>query len=89
MTAMVLAGASKKFIPGDLLIQVKPGVSKGEVDKLICTYGTAAGETEAIRVHRIKVPEHALEKIKQALAKKPNISFALRKFYCRGRLYPE
>ncbi|ACN15734.1 putative alkaline serine protease (subtilase family protein) [Desulforapulum autotrophicum HRM2] len=92
---LVLAGSglvqadSKKFVPGELLIQVKQGVTKGAVDKLLNSYDAAtAGEIESIKTRRIKVPVHALEQVKKALSKNPNIQFVEENFYAEAGYVP-
>ena len=88
-SGLVQAGGNKKFVPGELLIQVKPGVKKGDVDKLLNGHGAAtAGEIENIRVRRIKVPEHALEQVKKALSKNPNIQFVEENFIAEAAYVP-
>ena len=83
------AGNANKFVPGELLIQAKAGVAKGRIDKLLKSHGAGtAGEIERIKVRKIKVPAHALEKIKQALAKNPNISFVEKNFIAEAGYEP-
>lgn len=80
-SGLVQAGDSKKFVPGELLIQVKPGVAGEDVDNLLHAHGAVtAGEIENIKVRRIKVPEHALEQVKKALSNNPNIHFVEENF---------
>lgn len=84
------ADSSKKFVPGELLIQIKPGVAKGDVDKLIHAHGgVTAGEIENIIVRRIKVPEHALEQVKKALSKNPNLNFVEENFIAEAGYIPD
>jgi subtilisin family serine protease len=75
-SSLAWANNGNKFVPGELLIQVKPGVSKGKIDTLLKAHGAAtSGEIETIRIRKINVSDHALEKVKGALEKNPNISF--------------
>ena len=88
-SGLAQAGSGKKFVPGELLIQVKPGVTKGNVNKLLNAHGAAtAGEIENIRVRRITVPEHALEQVKKALSKNPNIHFVEENFIAEAGYVP-
>ncbi|NDY71054.1 peptidase S8 [Desulfobacter hydrogenophilus] len=88
-SGFVQAGSSKKFMPGELLIQVKSGATKGDVNKLLNSHGAAtAGEIEKIKVRRIKVPEHALEQVKKALSKNPNIQFVEENFIAEAGYVP-
>ena len=83
------AGNGNKFVPGELLIQAKAGVSKGKIDKLLKSHGAGtAGEIENIKIRKIKVPAHALEKVKQALAKNPNISFVEKNYIAEAGFEP-
>ncbi|WP_320044175.1 S8 family serine peptidase [uncultured Desulfobacter sp.] len=89
VSGLAQASGSKQFVPGELLIQVKPGVEKGAVDKLLHSQGAVtAGEIENIKVHRIKVPEHALEQVKKTLAKNPNIEFVEENFIAEAGYVP-
>ncbi|ACN15724.1 putative alkaline serine protease (subtilase family protein) [Desulforapulum autotrophicum HRM2] len=59
------------------------------MDKLLHSHGAAtAGEIENIRVHRITVPEHALEQVKKALSKNPNIQFVEENFIAESGYVP-
>jgi len=83
------AGSSKKFVPGELLIQVKQDVTRGAVDNLLHAHGAVtAGEIENIKVRRIKVPEHALEQVKKALSNNPNIHFVEENFIAEAGYVP-
>lgn len=80
---------SAKFVAGELLIQQKAGVAKGAVDKDIASLGAATvEEIDQIRVKRIRVPEHALAKVKAALAKNPNITFVEENFLAQSATIP-
>ncbi len=70
------ADNGQDVVPGELLIQVKPGVSKGKIEALLNSNGAdTAGQIEHIKIRRLKVPAQAIEKVRNALAKNPNISF--------------
>jgi len=92
---LVLAGSglvqadSKEFVPGELLIQIKPDVTRGDVDNLLHSHGAVtAGEIENIKTRRITVPEHALEQVKNALSKNPNIQFVEKNFIAEAGYVP-
>jgi subtilisin family serine protease len=83
------AGNGKKFVPGELLIQAKAGVSRGKIDKIIKSHGGGAtGEIEKLKVRKIRVPAQALEKVEQTLAKNPNISFVEKNFIAEAGYEP-
>ncbi|WP_020589442.1 S8 family serine peptidase [Desulfobacter curvatus] len=88
-SGLAQAGGSQKFVPGELLIQVKPDVPRGDVDNLLHSHGAVtAGEIENIKVRRIKVPEHALEQVKKALSNNPNIHFVEENFIAEAGYVP-
>ncbi|WP_020589444.1 S8 family serine peptidase [Desulfobacter curvatus] len=88
-SGLAQADSSKKFVPGELLIQVKPSVTKRNVDRLISSFGAVtAGEMENIKARRIKVPEHALEQVKKALSNNPNIQFVEENFIAEAGYVP-
>ena len=77
------------YVADELLVQPKVGVSKAKIKEIVEMHGAAtAGEIEQIRVRRIKVPAHALEKVKAALEKNPHISFVENNFFATGSAEP-
>lgn len=65
-----------RHVRGELLIKSKAGTSKNKMQGILARHGAVtAGEIEQINVKRIRVPDHALEKVKAALEKNPHISF--------------
>lgn len=78
-----------RYVASELLVQPKLGVSKAKMKGILERHGAAtAGEIEQIRVRRIKVPAHALEKVKAALEKNPHISFVENNFFATGSAEP-
>ncbi|MFC1657373.1 S8 family serine peptidase [Candidatus Moduliflexota bacterium] len=78
-----------RFVEGELLIQAKAGVARGKIDNLLGMHGAATeGEIAAIKVRRVRVPAHALEKVKAALSKNPNISFVEENFIAEASFIP-
>ncbi len=70
------AGIASDYVPGELLIQPKAGVADETLDKILAGHNTTIiGEIQQIRVKHIKVPAHALEKVKLALSNNPHIEF--------------
>jgi len=77
----IAPSAAEKFVPDELLIQFYAGVSKEKSDEVLRGLGvTDVDEIKPIRVKRIKVPEHALEHVKEALAKNPHVKFVEKNF---------
>ena len=64
------------YLADELLVQPKAGVSKGKIAEIIAGEGaTMVGEIPQIRVKQIKVPAHALERVKEALSRNPHVNF--------------
>ena len=78
-----------RHMEGELLIRSKPGVSKDKMQGILANHGAVtAGEITQIKVKLIKVPDHALEKVKAALEKNPHISFVEHNFIAEGFAEP-
>jgi hypothetical protein len=76
-------------VRGELLIKSKEGVSKGEMQRILARHGAVTeGEITQIEVKLIRVPDHALEKVKAALEKNQHISFVERNFIAEGFAEP-
>lgn len=83
------ANGNGKYVADELLVQSKVGVSKAKMKEILEPHGAAtAGEINQIRVRQIKVPAHALEKVKAALEKNPHISFVENNFFAAGSAEP-
>ena len=71
------ANGAVKFMAEELLIQPKAGVSTAEVEDIVRGHsGKIMDEIGPLRVKRIRVPAHALERVKAALEKNPKMEFA-------------
>ena len=78
-----------QHVRGELLIRSKAGVSKDKMQGILARHGAVtAGEINQIKVRLIKVPEHALEKVKAALEKNQHISFVEHNFIAQGSAEP-
>jgi subtilisin family serine protease len=89
-TSMASAGNGRgRFVEGELLVQAKAGVAMGKIDNLLGMHGAATeGEIPAIKVRRIRVPAHALDRVKEALSHNPNISFVEENFIAETSYTP-
>lgn len=89
-TSLAWAKSEKpKHVADELLVQFKLGTSDGKAKEALQAQGGAAvAEIKQIRTKRIKVPTHALEKVKAALAKNPHILFAEENFIAAGAFEP-
>jgi subtilisin family serine protease len=76
-------------VADELLIKAKAGVSKGKIAGILQGIGAGTvGEIPALRVKQIRVPAHALEKVKTALSHNPNISYVEYNFIAEASLTP-
>jgi subtilisin family serine protease len=76
-------------VRGQLLIKSKAGTPRDKMKEILANHGAVtAGEITQIKVKLIRVPEHALEKVKAALEKNPHISFVERNFIAQGAAEP-
>jgi thermitase len=72
---------NSNYIGDELLVQPKAGVPDEKLSEIFRGAGAfVTGEIPQIRVKQIKVPAHALETVKTALARNPHINFAENNF---------
>ena len=70
-------GAVGGRLPDELLVQVKPGVTESRARGILNEFGAqVSDEIPQLRVKRIKVPPHALERILESLNAHEHMSFA-------------
>ncbi|MBN1930634.1 MAG: S8 family serine peptidase [Desulfobacterales bacterium] len=77
MTHLGWAGNGKiKYVAGELLIQPRSGVSAEKMNSMIQLHGAkSVSEINQLRIHKVKVPINAFEKVKTALSKNPHFNF--------------
>lgn len=64
------------YMPDELLVQPKAGVSEEKIKEIFKAVGaTQIKEIPQIRVKQIKIPPHALEKIMDAFSRNPHINY--------------
>lgn len=64
------------YIQDELLLQPKAGVKEEKVKEIIKGLGASViGEIPQIRVKHIRVPAHALERVRDALSRNPQINY--------------
>ena len=64
------AASEGQWVPGRLLVQPRPGLSEGELDKILQPHGAkSVGKIEGIGVHILQLPPQASEKAVEALLK--------------------
>lgn len=77
------------FVEDELLVQLKAGAADADIDDELKGHGAfAVDEISQIRVKRIKVPANALENVKAALARNPNIDFVEPNFLAQSGFTP-
>lgn len=68
------AAAAPGRVPGELLLQRSEGVAAARIGELARAHGAEPlDELPGPRLHRIQVPEPALERVRAALARRPEI----------------
>jgi hypothetical protein len=83
------AAQHSAHVPGELLISPKRGVSDEDLELQYKAHGGQKIKTlSQIKLHHIKVPPHALEKIEAALAKNPKVEFVEKNFIGTGGMVP-
>lgn len=76
-------------VPGELLIAPRAGVSEADLENQYKTHGgKKIKNLSQIKVHHIKVPEHALEAVEAALRKNPKVEFVEKNFIAEANLVP-
>ena len=90
LTGITLASnGNARYVADELLVHSKAGVPKARMAGILGGLGAdTVGEIASLRVKRIKVPAHAIEKVKSALASNPNISFVEYNFIAETTLVP-
>lgn len=62
------------WVADQLLVTVRPGVSRGQAEGLFKAHGAAIlEEIPQIHTHLLRVPPQALEQVEQALARRPEV----------------
>lgn len=71
------AGEAKGHVPGEILVQPRAGLSDAQVSRILDRQGArSVGRIPQIGTHRVRVPEHAEERVARALSNNPRIRFA-------------
>jgi len=75
--ATTVAGDGRNHVPGELLVKPKAGVAVETLEKILkSNHASVIREIMQIGVRHIKVPEQAIDQVKQSLSQNPNIEFA-------------
>ena len=81
--------SAQQFVPGQLLVQVRDGADTAAVDRAFNSHGASPkGSIPQLKVHVLRVPEKALEIVRQALLQTGLFTFAERDATARGALVP-
>src|ERR1700693_5642746 len=77
------------YVPGELLIAPKAGVSHTDLDNIYKAHGGQRIKTlSQLKVHHIKVPAEAIDAIETALRNNPKVEFVEKNFVAAGGLVP-
>lgn len=77
MSVEQVLAAPPAWREGKILVQPRPGLSDGELDKVLNKHGgKAVGRLRNLNVHMVSVPAQAEEAVAKALARNPHIQFA-------------
>ena len=88
-TPQAFSMGNSHYVEDELLVQHKAGVPDREAEQILSEQGAfIVDELPQIRVKRIKVPAHALEKVKAALAHNPRINFVENNYFMDPSLVP-
>ncbi|MDG6025389.1 MAG: peptidase S8 [Candidatus Brocadia sp.] len=75
--ATTVAGDGRDHVPGELLVKPKAGVAVETLEKILKgNHASVIREIQQIGVRHIKVPERAIDQVKQSLSHNPYIEFA-------------
>ncbi len=89
VTPSAFSTGHSPYVEDELLVQPKAGVSEAKSSQILSEQGaTEFDEIPQIRVKVIKVPAHALEKVKAALAHNPHINFVENNNFIEPMLMP-
>lgn len=84
-----ISAQNSPHVPGELLIAPKAGVSEPDLENQYKAHGGQKIKTlSQIKVHHIKIPEHALEEVEAALRNNPKIEFVEKNFIAHANLVP-
>jgi thermitase len=76
-------------VSDELLIQVKAGVAREKIAEVLKGHGASIEqEIPQIRMKKIKLPAHALEKVKEVLSRDPHIEFVEENYLAEGSAIP-
>ena len=79
----------KLFVEDELLIQFRIDTPKNKADDALNAHGaTVADEIQQLRVKRIKVPAHVIDKVKEALSHNPHVDFVENNFLAEASIIP-
>ncbi|NTU43423.1 MAG: S8 family serine peptidase [Nitrospirales bacterium] len=83
------AGPKDVFVEGELLLQFKAGLSEERAEAVIKAHGAFVGEEIVqLRTKRILVPAQAVENVKAALSRNPNVNFVENNYLAGSSFIP-
>jgi Fervidolysin N-terminal prodomain len=85
----LISAQNSPHVPGELLIAQKAGVSEADLENQYKAHGGKKIKTLShIKVHHIKVPEHALEAVEAALRNNAKVEFVEKNFIAEANVVP-
>jgi thermitase len=83
------SAAGGDFIPGQILVKPQNSISREVFEAVLKEHGAERRDVlSAIGVHVLGVPEHAVDRVLEALKRNPHIAFAERDFVAETLLVP-
>jgi subtilisin family serine protease len=89
LVALSSFAQNARFVPGQILVKPKTGVSETQLGQLVAGYrGHVANVLTQLNVRVIQLPENAADQAVAALSNNPQIEFAERDFIAQAVLTP-
>jgi hypothetical protein len=86
---LALAQGPPDWVADELLVGLRPGVSQARAQAIYRAHGAAfIDRIPQINTHLIRVPAHALEKVQQALSRRPEVEVVEPNFIAEGSYTP-
>ena len=86
---VAVAAFAQQFVPGQLLVQERDGANPSAIARAISSHGAIEkGSIPQLKVHILRVPDPALEIVRQNLLRTGLFTFAERDAIAKGTLIP-
>ncbi len=89
VSCLTIEASAQQFVPGQLLVQERDGADPAVIAQAISTHGAShRASIPQLKVHVLRVPEPALETVRQNLLRTGLFTFAERDAIAKGALIP-